>query len=97
MFTLCEQSSVHLFMLVSVNLHLPHVCQLPDLSPRLPRSWITSLLAFHGKRKMTDGKKVGNLTWTYVCGGEANQEISMYIVFYMGTKTSLFLKKRKCG
>lgn len=25
--------------------------------------------------------------------GEANWEISMYIVFCMGTKTSLFLKK----
>ena len=25
--------------------------------------------------------------------GEANWEISVYIVFYMGTKTSLFLKK----
>lgn len=45
---------------------------------------------------MTDGRKVGNLTRTYVCG-EANQEIRMCIVFYMGTKTSLFLEKRKCG
>lgn len=41
---------------------------------------------------MTDGKKVGNLTQTYVCGEEANQEISMHILFYTGTKTSLFLK-----
>lgn len=45
---------------------------------------------------MTDGRKVGNFTRTYVWG-EVNQEIYTYIVFYMSTKTSLFLKKHNCG
>lgn len=83
---------VHVF----INLLFPTFASYPT-APSNSSLLDNITISFSWEEKKHRWRKVRNLNLNICVEEEANQEIALYIVFYLGTKTSLFLKKCKCG